>query len=181
MARPDPFPADTPDDPDSLSFIIDHDDGHEFDCNVDAGEWRDVLTPEFTTRMAAILGMALAQQKTGATEIALLFTSDDAVAALNQIHRDKSGPTDVLSFPSGEDEFLGDIALAYGVMARQAQDMNIPLADHTLHLVLHGTLHLCGHDHIEEAEAEVMEGLEIDILARHGLTNPYQLTDGGAS
>ena len=72
------------------------------------------------------------------------------------------------------DDFLGDIALGYGVIENQAGEMGISMADHVLHLLVHGTLHLTGHDHIDHDEAEMMEGIEIKILAHHGLANPYE-------
>ncbi len=78
--------------------------------------------------------------------VAVLLTSDDAVADLNQRFRQKSGPTNVLSFPAAEtsDNHLGDIALAWGVVKREADERGLPLQDHLAHLVLHGFLHLQG-------------------------------------
>ncbi|MBL0925106.1 MAG: rRNA maturation RNase YbeY [Sphingomonadaceae bacterium] len=69
---------------------------------------------------------------------------------------------------------LGDIILAYGVCKAEAAEKGIPLAHHATHLVIHGMLHLLGHDHIEDEEAETMEGLEVKALASMGLHNPYE-------
>jgi probable rRNA maturation factor len=172
------FPRADREDPERPCFIVVHDDGHRFDCMSDAPEWYTILTPEFKRQMMLILGDALRREATGEVEISLLFTSDDAIAKLNKTYRNKSGSTDVLSFPADDDDFLGDIALAYGIMAQQASVMNITLADHALHLILHGTLHLCGHDHQDDEDATVMEELEIEILGHHGIINPYH---GGGS
>ena len=68
---------------------------------------------------------------------------------------------------------LGDIILAYGVCEAEAAEKNIPVADHAAHLVIHGMLHLLGHDHIDDDEAEAMEALEVKALASIGLGNPY--------
>lgn len=176
--------AEALEDPDSLSFVINHDDGHCFDGTIDAPKWADVLTSDIMSRMGDILGQALAHEDKDAAQIAMLFTDNSTIAKLNEAYRGKSGPTDVLSFPADDDDgFLGDIALAYDVMATQAQEMKISMADHALHLMLHGTLHLCGHDHIQDDDAEVMESLEVKILADHNITNPYELTalEGEAS
>ena len=88
-------------------------------------------------------------------------------------------PTNVLSFPSappgppGKPTTLGDIALAYETLVREAGDLGLPLADHYRHLLAHGFLHLVGYDHETDAEAERMEALETRILARLGASDPY--------
>ena len=97
--------------------------------------------------------------------------------------RKKDKPTNVLSFPlaaddapppaPGEPRHLGDVVLARETMAAEARAQGKTLADHFTHLVVHGVLHLLGHDHVNNAEAKRMEGLEVAILARLGVANPY--------
>lgn len=115
--------------------------------------------------------------------------SDNAeVHALNREWRDKDKPTNVLSFPMLDDAeweallsgtydapeiMLGDIILAYETCAAEATEKDIAVAHHATHLVIHGMLHLLGHDHIEDDEAELMEALEVKALASLGLPNPY--------
>jgi probable rRNA maturation factor len=91
-------------------------------------------------------------------------------------------PTNVLSFPAGENPHghIGDVALALGVCAAEARAQAKPLADHLRHLVAHGVLHLVGYDHEAEAEAETMEALEREILADLGVPDPYAERDGAS-
>ena len=90
-------------------------------------------------------------------EVIVLLTGDDAIAELNQRFRDRAGPTNVLSFPAAMTArpHLGDIALAFGVCAREARAQGKPLAHHLQHLVAHGALHLVGFDHQTDDEAPV--------------------------
>ena len=116
----------------------------------------------------------------------LLFTQDEQVHELNREWRGKDKPTNVLSFPmlereellglapDGPPEMLGDLALAYGTCEREAAEKGIALADHAAHLIVHGLLHLAGHDHVDSDEqAEAMEKLEIEALAKLGIADPY--------
>jgi probable rRNA maturation factor len=85
-----------------------------------------------------------------------------------------SAASRLLPSPEGEGPLLlGDIILAYGVCETEAREKNIPLAHHAAHLVIHGMLHLLGHDHIEDDEADRMEALEVKALANLGLHHPY--------
>ncbi|WP_291843842.1 rRNA maturation RNase YbeY [Maricaulis sp.] len=113
--------------------------------------------------------------------VAVLLGSDEAVAAMNRKFRGKDGPTNVLSFPSGEhvDNHLGDIAVAFGVVLREAEGRSIDPADHLRHLIIHGFLHLQGYDHQHDDEAEVMEMIERRALARLGVADPYANEDAG--
>ena len=120
-------------------------------------------------------------------EIGLLACDDARIATLNAEFRGTPAATNVLSWPAfagqapeeppglpGEGPlFLGDLALAYDTCLREAEAAGVPLADHVAHLVVHGVLHLLGHDHGDDAEAEAMEDLETKALATLGVANPY--------
>ncbi len=112
--------------------------------------------------------------------VTILLTDDESVRELNARFRQKDYPTNVLSFPAPQNPegHLGDIALAYGVCAREAAEQGKPLAHHLQHLVAHGVLHLVGYDHETDAEAEQMEGLERVILAGLGVPDPYAAEQG---
>lgn len=103
----------------------------------------------------------------------ILLADDKKLRALNQDFRGKDKPTNVLSFP-GNDGYAGDIAIAYGVTVKEAKEAAKSLADHATHLVVHGVLHLAGYDHIRARDAKVMEKLEIAVLDRLGIANPYE-------
>jgi probable rRNA maturation factor len=107
--------------------------------------------------------------------VAVLLTSDEALAELNQRFRGKAGPTNVLSFPASAnpENHLGDVALAHGVCAREAAEQGKSLEQHLAHLVVHGVLHLLGYDHETDGEAEAMEALERSILQSLGVPDPY--------
>jgi probable rRNA maturation factor len=111
-------------------------------------------------------------------DVSLCLADDAALRALNLRWRGVDKPTNVLSFPSApggraESVTLGDIALAYETLTREANELGAPLADHYRHLVAHGFLHLIGYDHGSDEEAERMEALESRIMARLGAADPY--------
>jgi probable rRNA maturation factor len=112
--------------------------------------------------------------------LTVLFTSDAAMASLNSAWRGKAEATNILSFPAssgahrGEPRALGDLALAAGVVAAEAASQAKPLANHATHLIIHGLLHLLGHDHADDASGEAMEQLEVRAMVRLGLPDPYE-------
>lgn len=112
---------------------------------------------------------------TAAVDLVVLLTDDATVRDLNARFRDKDSATNVLSFPAGDmaGDHLGDVALAYGVCAREAAEQGKSLGAHLQHLVAHGVLHLVGYDHEDDAEAEAMEAREREVLAGLGLPDPY--------
>jgi probable rRNA maturation factor len=161
------------------------------DIAIDAdAEWdssKDWANLARSAAAAAIAESAFPQLGQGerTVELSVRLTSDDEVHALNSEWRGKDRPTNVLSFPMAEvDELvtvarpgpelmLGDIILARGVCAAEAADKGVPLEDHATHLVVHGTLHLLGYDHMDDASAADMEGREVRALARLGIADPY--------
>jgi probable rRNA maturation factor len=118
---------------------------------------------------------ALDSEGAGHEGVAILLTDDPSVRELNAQFRKVDAATNVLSFPAphNPERHLGDIALAYGVCAREAAEQGKPLAHHLMHLTVHGVLHLLGYDHIGDDEAEAMEGLERAVLAGLGVPDPY--------
>jgi probable rRNA maturation factor len=104
--------------------------------------------------------------------VTILLASDRKLRDLNHEFRGKDKATNVLSFP-GDRNYAGDIAIAYGVTAREAKSAAKKLADHAAHLVVHGILHLAGYDHERAKDALVMEPLEVKILKRLGIADPY--------
>jgi probable rRNA maturation factor len=127
-----------------------------------------------------------------AVEVSVKLTHDSEVKALNAGYRGKDKPTNVLSFPmfeadllgslasvDGGELLLGDIVLAHGICASEAEAKGVAFADHASHLVVHGTLHLLGYDHVEgEAEAVAMEEVEREALAALGIADPYEVHPG---
>jgi probable rRNA maturation factor len=114
----------------------------------------------------------------GVTELSVVLTDDAEQQELNKQWRGIDKTTNVLSFPQIEpfapvSGLLGDIILARETLVREADEMGISFTAHFTHLVVHGFLHLLGHDHIEDDEAEEMEGLETEILAALGIADPY--------
>ena len=158
------------------------DDQHHFDHNIADARWAEALTAsrKHCTALADRMVRHLCPQATAKLDISVLWTDDQHIAALNSQFRQKSGPTNILSFPSGEpvswqaDQlFLGDLVLGYETVTTEADDMGKPLSHHIAHLLLHGLLHLAGYDHIDDDEAAEMEALETSLLAAVGIPDPY--------
>lgn len=123
-------------------------------------------------------------QKIGAPiEVTVTLASDKQIKILNRDHRGKNKPTNVLSFPLWDDRSeiprgkdavpVGDIIIAYETMAREAVEQGKTLKAHTTHMLVHGFLHLLGYDHMNDTEAEEMEALEVKILKKLGIKDPY--------
>jgi probable rRNA maturation factor len=136
--------------------------------------WRDVLPGvERLVRRAARAAVTGARRG-GRRSLTVALADDRRVRALNARDRGKDKPTNVLSYPSGERVFLGDVLLARQTVWREAKAQNKTPAEHVCHLVVHGALHLLGYDHeTGAADAERMEALERRILARLGIADPY--------
>ncbi len=117
----------------------------------------------------------------GPREVVVLGCDDARIAGLNAGFRGRDAATNVLSFPSAErdagapsgDVELGDVAIAYETCAREAAERGIAFDAHVIHLLVHATLHLLGHDHDDEAPAARMEALEVAVMARLGFRDPY--------
>jgi probable rRNA maturation factor len=150
----------------------------------DAG-WEACAIRAVNAAVSSGHAVALANAE-AAIEVSLRFADDAEVQTLNRDYRQKDKATNVLSFPMHAPEeigglahnddaelMLGDIILAHGVCAREAAERNISVEAHATHLIVHGTLHLLGYDHIDEGEAAVMESLEQKIMASLGLHDPY--------
>jgi probable rRNA maturation factor len=115
------------------------------------------------------------------SELSLLLCDDARIRLLNRDWRDKDEATNVLSFPSSGPEaktILGDIAIAYETVEREALRDRKSFADHYTHMVVHGFLHLLGYDHESDEDAETMEGFERRILAGLGIADPFMPADG---
>ena len=147
--------------------------------SVPSGLWRGLPRARALARetIAAAIAESGFSQPDGA-EVSLCLADDARLGELNLRWRGVDKPTNVLSFPSApgggaESVMLGDIALAYETLAREASELDVPLADHYRHLVAHGFLHLIGYDHATVKEAERMEALETRIMARLGAADPY--------
>lgn len=111
-------------------------------------------------------------------EVSLLFCDDARIRELNRQFRGQDKPTNVLSFPGPlpfeKTGILGDIAIAYETLAREAREQDKTLDRHCRHMIVHGFLHLLGYDHRDDREAEAMEAIEIRVLRRLGVENPYR-------
>ena len=142
--------------------------------------WAEIGDPQAVTRLSVEAALSVvAERQSGDVEVSVALADDATVQALNRDWRGKDYPTNVLSFPAPATRtrgprVLGDIALAYETVARESRDENKLFADHAVHLLVHGTLHLLGFDHENDSDAAVMEALEVEALARVGVADPYR-------
>jgi probable rRNA maturation factor len=141
------------------------------ELRVEDWRWRRNSATLKLIRQAARLAVKSTEMPLGA--LTILLSDDATLRALNRRFRGKPRTTNVLSFPSPDPAYLGDIAIAYGIVAREAHAQGKRIKAHAAHLAVHGVLHLAGYDHQKEAEALEMEALEGQILGRLGLRNPY--------
>ncbi|MDO9640042.1 MAG: rRNA maturation RNase YbeY [Pseudotabrizicola sp.] len=161
------------------------------DCVIEDARWEALGLEPLSVRAASavLAGLGLPQQ---GFSLCVMGCDDARIAVLNAEFRGKPVPTNVLSWPSedlaegagieparplageaAEPWSLGDIAISYDTCAREAGAAGKPLADHVTHLVVHGVLHLLGYDHIDDADAALMEKHEVAILATLGVDDPY--------
>jgi probable rRNA maturation factor len=151
--------------------------------------------------VAALMGARETLPPAGLTrgfELTVMLSDDSTVQDLNRTYRGKDTPTNVLSFaltegeagpgyfvdPEDDDEdacalgpvMLGDVVLAWETVVREAREQHKALADHAVHLIVHGVLHLLGWDHLDDVSADAMEGRETQILAGLGIGSPYATT-----
>ncbi|MFA7428895.1 MAG: rRNA maturation RNase YbeY [Rhodospirillaceae bacterium] len=161
----------------------------DVDIAVEDDRWRAALPglDELVT-VAVNAALAGAEEDEGPLEVSVVLTSDAAVQALNREWRGKDAPTNVLSFavresgapppPAGVPETLGDVIVAFETTADEATEAGTDLKAHVCHLLVHGVLHLVGYDHLDDSDAEDMEGLETEVLAGLGIDDPYAGPDG---
>ncbi len=164
----------------------------EIDLEADA-EWDSSSRWEPLARAAAEAAVAESAYPDLATtirpiELSIILSTDDEVHRLNSRWRGKDKPTNVLSFPLAEpyeleaaadgdrpELMLGDIVLAHGICSAEAAAKEATFQDHAAHLIVHGTLHLLGYDHEDDAGAADMEAREVRALQRIGIANPYEV------
>jgi len=166
----------------------------EIGVMLEAPQWRAAL-PEAAALVERAAAAALRRAASGGGACAVLLADDATVQALNRRFRNQDKPTNVLAFPMRDaadaaptlpgdpPQHHGDVALAYETVAREAGEQGKPLAHHLAHLVVHGVLHLLGHDHQSAGETAAMEALEIEILRGLGIADPYaaELQAGAAT
>jgi probable rRNA maturation factor len=160
------------------------------DVIIDSPLWGAVAEVEATLHRA--IAEASAAVSTSGGELAIVLTDDSAIRALNREWRGIDTPTNVLSFPAQTRDslapddgwkeakpprMLGDIVIAHETTAREAIEQDKPLAHHLAHLAVHGFLHLVGYDHAVDSAADAMEAMEVKILARLGIPDPYRARD----
>jgi len=139
---------------------------------IEDSKWRSHRGLQARLKTAAEAAAKAAKLKGGFT---ILLANDKRLRGLNRDFRGKDKPTNVLSFPA-DGAYRGDIAIAYGVTSKEAKAAKKSFADHAVHLAVHGVLHLAGYDHDVPKDAKIMEPLEVKILARLGIADPYAPT-----
>lgn len=153
--------------------------GFSFDAVCEDERWGSEKNLERLVEKACTAISIFVDQVAGKAQFTILFSNDAALQELNRQWRGLDKPTNVLSFPSLQGanpefaNYIGDIALAFETIAREANEQGKTSEDHILHMIVHGILHLLGHDHEDEADAQTMENLERGILARAGVSDPY--------
>ncbi len=142
------------------------------------------VEPPSTTQMQRWVELALKDrmqsERMQEAELTIRIVGEEEIAELNQQYRKKSGPTNVLSFRFDSDveleiPLLGDLVICGSIVEKEAKQQNKSSEAHWAHMIIHGTLHLLGHDHLTKSEASEMESKEINLLQQLGFSNPYEV------
>ena len=152
--------------------------GVVIDVLVQSPRWEKRPSAKAVVRRAILAAAEALSRRDG--ELAVLLTNDASLRKLNREWRGIDKPTNVLSFPNPvpKADMLGDIAIAYETLARECRSERKEFTHHLAHLAIHGFLHLMGYDHQSDSDAEAMEKLERDVLARLKIPDPYLAHDG---
>ncbi len=151
----------------------------QIDVTVALETWSTAIADvEDVCQRAAAAALAQSNRAAAEIEISVLLCDDNTVSRFNSEYRGRAEPTNVLSFPigcadAGSENHLGDVVIAFETVAAEAASSHLAIVDHLMHLVVHGVLHLLGYDHQSTREAEEMEALEVEILDRLGVADPY--------
>ena len=185
--------SETPLEPDSTeddtlrSEIWMTDGGSHLEMLIDSRVWSQTDTDRAKAMFCAATDMTFDAVSHPPSCIGGLMCDDARIAELNGAFRGKNSATNVLSFPEEPDMQIpsdiisvGEIAIAAETVRREADAEGKPLTSHLTHLWVHGVLHLLGHDHEDDGEAETMEAVDISILAAMGIANPYEPVVDGA-
>ena len=158
--------------------------GAMIEASIDRKIWPDALVKSFQHTAPKIFDDILAEHDSSPASVSLCLCDDLHMRQISRQHRQIDKVTNVLSFPAYEmpshhpsldaPALLGDIVIAAETVTREAESLQIPVADHLMHLFVHGMLHLFGHDHIDDDMAETMESLETKLLANIGIADPYR-------
>ena len=177
---------DSPVDDDILYIDWQSPAGAIIEASIDRNIWPNALLNSFQDTAPKIFDDILVAHDSPPASVSLCLCNDRQMQQINRRHRQIDKSTNVLSFPAydmpshrlhqGAQALLGDIVIAAETVTREAESLQIPVADHLMHLFVHGMLHLFGYDHIDDDMAETMELLEIKFLANIGIANPYQDT-----
>ena len=168
---------------------MDPDPSQSIEVTIEAAAWREIVTDveAFCRKVAAVPLDQLPKEMRRRAELSIVLADDRMVQELNARYRGMNRPTNVLSFPvmtgpamaseetlAGDGPLLlGDVVIALETTLAEARQEDLPVADHLAHLVVHGVLHLLGHDHEHDDDAASMERLETDLLGRLGIADPY--------
>lgn len=143
------------------------------DITIAGGDWPP-LKKLITQAAVKTLKASGVLKKNKNTELSIVLADDAFIKKLNRRYRNINKPTNVLSFPQSGVHALGDVVLAYETVRREAKEQGKPFRHHAMHLIIHGILHLIGHDHKKRGAARKMESLEVRILKSFGVQNPYE-------
>lgn len=146
---------------------------------VDENRWGNLKTEEMV-RLAVEL-VDNTHDIENKKQISVVFTTNNKVQELNRDYRNKDKTTNILSFAFNDDGsdniMLGELFIAYDVIADEASSQGKSFYNHLMHIIIHGVLHLLGYDHIEDGDAEEMEVLEVELLKKIDIENPYKEGD----
>lgn len=151
----------------------------KYSMNINLDVQREVDALPKNEDLLSWLNETLSVEQHGDTELTIRFVSEEESAELNQQYRHKKGSTNILSFPFESPaevklDLLGDLVICADIVSREAIEQNKDELTHWAHMVVHGTLHLLGYDHLTDTEAKIMEEKEIKILSKLGYTDPYR-------